>query len=84
LGDIQAEQTELFAQHARNSVDGSHHGAGLVFRECPDVFGMSPRDDERVAAGPLSRNATLLSSSYTRHDGNTPSRILQNVQSTER
>jgi len=33
LGDIQAEQTELFSQDVRNSVDGSHHGAGLVFRE---------------------------------------------------
>src|SRR5688572_19043358 len=86
LGDIQAEQTEPFAQQSRNSVDGSHHGAGLVFRECPDVFGVSPRDDKRVATGYLSfvQECALFPSSYTRHDGNRPSRILQNVQSTER
>ena len=51
LGDIQAEQIELFAQQVRHPVDGSHDGLGLVFRERPDVFGMSPRDDQRVAMG---------------------------------
>lgn len=54
LGDIQAEQTEPFTQQARNSVDGSHHVAGLVFGEYPDVLSMSPRDDERVATGYLT------------------------------
>ena len=54
LGDIQAEQTQPVTQQARNSVDGSHHLASLVFREYPDVLGMSPRDDECVATGYLS------------------------------
>lgn len=55
LRDIQAERLELVAKRTRNSVDGPHDGAGLVFRERPDVFGVSPRDDERVATGDLSR-----------------------------
>jgi hypothetical protein len=54
LRDVQAEQAEPFVQQSSNSVDGSHYGAGLFFRECPDVFGMSPRDDERVTTGYLS------------------------------
>ena len=64
LGDIQAAQIELFAQQARNPVDRSHDGAGLVFRERPDVFGMPPRDDERVTTRDLSfvqkRDAVLV------------------------
>jgi len=64
LRDIQAERTEFLSQHERDSVDGSHHGAGFVFRQFPDVFGMSPRNDERVAASDLSfvqeRDAVLV------------------------
>ena len=64
LGHIQAEEAELFAQHARNSVDGSHHGTRLVFGKRPDILGMSPRNDERVATSYLSlvqeRDAALV------------------------
>jgi hypothetical protein len=51
LGDIQAAQIQPFAQQAGDSMDGSHHRLGFLFRECPDVCGMSPRNHERVATG---------------------------------
>jgi hypothetical protein len=35
-------------------MDGSHDSLGFLFRERPDVFGMSPRDHERVSARYLS------------------------------
>ena len=64
LRDIQAQRIEFVAQQARDSVNRLHDGAGFVFRECPDVFGMSPRDDKRVATGDLAfvqeRDAVLV------------------------
>ena len=54
LSDIQAEQTQPLAQQMSNSVDGSHHSLGFVFRERPDIFGMVPRDNKCVTLSYLT------------------------------
>ena len=51
LGDIQAAQIQPVAQQASDSMDGPHHRLSFLFRKCPDVYGMSPRNHECVATG---------------------------------